>query len=98
MTQLDRCYWLFAGLAFFRFLTFFNLLLRFFLIVEDVFSGAVKVVAGFEIGMLHYASDTPMSKGKNLGASNLSYYGMDPTYATTVTVLRRILELETQYP
>mgnify|MGYP006295999759 CR=1 FL=1 len=49
----------------------------------------------FEIGLLHYASDTPMSKGKNLGASNLSYYGMDPTYATTVAVLRRILALET---
>jgi hypothetical protein len=49
----------------------------------------------FEIGMLHYASDTPMSKGKNLGARNLSYYGMDPTYATTVAVLRRILALET---
>lgn len=50
----------------------------------------------FEIGILHYASDTPMSKGKNLGASNLSYYGMDPTYATTVAVLRRILALESQ--
>ena len=37
-----------------------------------------------------------MSKGKNLGASNLSYYGMDPTYATTVAVLRRILALESQ--
>lgn len=49
----------------------------------------------FEIGILHYASDTPMSKGKNLGERNLSYYGMDPTYATTVAVLRRILALET---
>ncbi len=49
----------------------------------------------FEIGVLHYASDTPMSKGKNLGARNLSYYGMDPTYAATVAVLRRILALET---
>ncbi|MGC9522705.1 MAG: DUF6909 family protein [Anaerolineae bacterium] len=50
----------------------------------------------FEIGILHYASDTPMSKGRNLGTHNLSYYGMDPTYATTVAVLRRILALETQ--
>ncbi|MBN1486293.1 MAG: hypothetical protein JW981_01550 [Anaerolineae bacterium] len=50
----------------------------------------------FEIGMLHYASDTPMSKAKNLGARNLSYYGMDPTYAATVAVLRRILTLETK--
>ncbi len=44
-----------------------------------------------EVGILHYASDTPMSKGQNLGAQNLSYYGMDPTYATTVAVLRRAL-------
>ncbi len=50
----------------------------------------------FEIGFLHYASDTPMSKGKNLGAQNLSYYGMDPTYAATVGVLRRIMTLESK--
>jgi hypothetical protein len=50
----------------------------------------------FEVGILHYASDTPISKGRNLGARNLSYYGMDPTYATTVAVLRRILALETR--
>jgi len=48
----------------------------------------------FEIGILHYASDTPMSKGKNLGAQSMSYFGMDPTYASTVPVLRRILRLE----
>ncbi|MGC9398614.1 MAG: DUF6909 family protein [Anaerolineae bacterium] len=48
----------------------------------------------FEIGILHYASDTPITKGRSL-ARNLSYYGMDPTYATTVAVLRRILTLET---
>jgi hypothetical protein len=50
----------------------------------------------FEIGILNYSSDTPMSKGRNLGEHNLSYYGMDPTYATTVAILRRILALETQ--
>jgi hypothetical protein len=50
----------------------------------------------FEIGILHYASDRPISRGKNLGAGNLSYYGMDPTYAATVAVLRRILTLETK--
>jgi hypothetical protein len=50
----------------------------------------------FEIGILHYASDTPMSKGRNLGAQNLSYYGMDPTYASTVAALRRIFSLETR--
>jgi hypothetical protein len=47
--------------------------------------------APFEIGILHYISDTPLSKGKNLGMQNLSYFGMDPTYATTLAVLKRIL-------
>jgi len=48
----------------------------------------------FDIGIVHYASDTPFSKGPNLGAQHLSYFGMDPTYAATVAILRRILELE----
>ena len=48
----------------------------------------------FDLGFLHYASDTPLSKGKNLGAGNLSYFGMDPTYATSIAVLRRIFSLE----
>lgn len=48
----------------------------------------------FDLGILHYASDTPMSKGKNLGAGSLSYYGMDPAYATSLAILRRIFERE----
>lgn len=50
----------------------------------------------FDIGFLHYASDTPMSKGRNLGAGSLSYAGMDPTYAAAIAVLRRILAQEIQ--
>ncbi|HDQ73322.1 MAG TPA: hypothetical protein ENN19_14705 [Chloroflexi bacterium] len=50
--------------------------------------------APFDIGFIHYASDTPLSKGQNLGAQNLSYYGMDPTYAATVAILQRILRQE----
>jgi len=48
----------------------------------------------FDIGIIHYASDTPIGKGQSLGAQHLSYFGMDPTYAATVAILRRILELE----
>ncbi|NMA12840.1 MAG: hypothetical protein GX933_06650 [Chloroflexi bacterium] len=51
----------------------------------------------FDIGILHYVSDTPMSKGKNLGAGTLSYFGMDSTYACTTAILRRIFELESDY-
>ncbi len=47
--------------------------------------------APFPIGIVHYASDTPFSKGKNLGSQNLSYFGMDPTYATMTAILQRIL-------
>jgi len=49
--------------------------------------------APFEIGILHYASDTPFTRGRTLGR-HLSYYGMDPTYACSVAIVRRILELE----
>ena len=50
--------------------------------------------APFPIGILHYASDTPFSKGKNLGSQNLSYFGMDATYASAVAILRAILARE----
>jgi hypothetical protein len=53
--------------------------------------------APFPIGILHYASDTPFSKGQNLGAQNLSYFGMDPTYATATTILRGIIREELGY-
>jgi len=48
----------------------------------------------FDVGLLHYASDTPLTKGENLGAGTLSYYGMDSTYATSVAIARRIFARE----
>ena len=48
----------------------------------------------FDLGILHYASDTPLGKGKNLGAGSLSYFGMDSTYSVTLAILRRIFKLE----
>jgi len=48
----------------------------------------------FDLGILHYASDTPLSKGRNLGAGTLSYAGMDCTYAGSVAILRRIFQRE----
>ena len=50
----------------------------------------------FDVGILHYASDTPMTKGRNLGAGALSYFGMDSTYGVSLAVLRRIMQLESQ--
>lgn len=49
----------------------------------------------FDVGIIHYASDTPLGKGRNLGAQRLSYFGVDSTYAATAAILRRILALET---
>lgn len=43
----------------------------------------------FDVGFLHYASDSPM-KGKTLGAGSLQYMGVEPTYATAIAILRRI--------
>jgi hypothetical protein len=47
-----------------------------------------------DLGFLHYGSDTPYTRGKNLGAIRLAYLGMDSAYATSVAILRRILDLE----
>jgi hypothetical protein len=48
----------------------------------------------FDIGFLHYASDTPMKHGQNLGAGSMNYTGIEPTYAIAIAVLRRIFGQE----
>ena len=50
--------------------------------------------AHYDIGILHYASDTPYSKRKALLSESLSYRGVDATYACTIAVLRRIFATE----
>ncbi|HWH94465.1 MAG TPA: hypothetical protein VNT03_11445 [Baekduia sp.] len=47
-----------------------------------------------DFGIVHYASDTPFTQARTLGARGMSYYGMDSTYATSIAILRRIFELE----
>jgi hypothetical protein len=47
-----------------------------------------------DLGIIHYASDTPYTQARTLGARGLSYYGMDSTYAASLAILRRILKLE----
>lgn len=51
----------------------------------------------FDVGFLHYASDTPMKHGANLGAINLSYIGIEPTYATAIATLKRIFQKEANF-
>ena len=52
------------------------------------------VGAPVDLGFVHYASDTPYSKGQTLGERNLSYFGMDSTYAAALAIARRILNSE----
>jgi hypothetical protein len=47
-----------------------------------------------DFGLLHYASDTPYTQARTLGARGLSYYGLDSTYASSVAILRRIFAQE----
>jgi hypothetical protein len=47
-----------------------------------------------DLGIIHYASDTPYTQARTLGAQGLSYYGMDSTYASSLAIVRRILRLE----
>ena len=49
-----------------------------------------------DLGIIHYASDTPYTRSQTLGARGLSYYGMDSTYASTIAILRRILTREAE--
>ena len=51
-----------------------------------------------DLGIIHYASDTPYTQARTLGARDLSYYGMDSTYASSLAILRRILTLEGALP
>ena len=54
----------------------------------------IFINAPYDIGVLHYASDTPISRRQTLLSKSLSYMGVDATYATTIPVARRILRQE----
>lgn len=48
----------------------------------------------FEVGIVHYASDTPYSRREELLSRSLSYFGVDSTYACAIAIVRRIFEQE----
>jgi hypothetical protein len=50
--------------------------------------------APYDIGLIHYASDTPYSRRQSLLSKSLSYFGVDATYAASIAILRRILQHE----
>jgi len=56
----------------------------------------LQVDDAYDIGILHYVSDTPYSKRKSLLSDGLGFTGIEATYACTIAILRRIFEREIQ--
>jgi hypothetical protein len=50
--------------------------------------------ARFDVGILHYASDTPSSRRHWLLSKSLGAFGVDATYACALAITRRILASE----
>jgi hypothetical protein len=48
----------------------------------------------FELGVIHYASDTPYSRRQSLLSKSLSYFGMESTYGCASAIARRIFSSE----
>jgi hypothetical protein len=48
----------------------------------------------FELGLLHYASDTPYSRRQSLLSKSLSFFGVESTYACAIAIARRIFSRE----
>jgi hypothetical protein len=48
----------------------------------------------FDLGLLHYASDTPYSRRQSLLSKSLSFFGVESTYACAIAIVRRILQTE----
>ncbi len=43
-----------------------------------------------ELGLIHYASDTPYSRRQSLLSKSMSYFGMESTYGCALAIARRI--------
>jgi len=48
----------------------------------------------FELGVIHYASDTPYSRRQSLLSKSLSYFGMESTYGAAAAIAQRIFQNE----
>src|SRR5438445_479737 len=53
---------------------------------------------GFDLGIVFYASDTPYTQARTLGARGLRYRGLDSTYAAAIALARPILQREEALP
>jgi hypothetical protein len=48
----------------------------------------------FELGVIHYASDTPYSRRQSLLSKSLSFFGVESTYGCAIAIARRIFARE----
>lgn len=54
----------------------------------------LSVMAPFDVGILHYASDTPYSRRQSLLSKSLSYFGVEATCACAIAICRQIFNRE----
>jgi hypothetical protein len=47
-----------------------------------------------DLGVIHYASDTPYSRRQSLLSKSLSYFGVESTYGCAIAITRRIFQSE----
>ncbi|MDQ3410633.1 MAG: hypothetical protein M3509_00795 [Chloroflexota bacterium] len=59
---------------------------------EEAINLRLNAPGMMDLGIIHYASDTPYTRAQTLGARGLSYHGMDSTYASTIAILRRVFK------
>ena len=61
---------------------------------QDQAINLMQMQENFDLGIIHYASDTPYTRAHTLGARGMSFYGMDSTYASSIAILNRIFQME----
>jgi hypothetical protein len=47
-----------------------------------------------DLGIIHYASDTPYSRRQSLLSKSMSFFGVESTYACAAAIARRIFSQE----
>ena len=50
----------------------------------------------FDVGVIHYASDTPYSRRQSLLSKSMSFFGVESTYASAIAIGKRIFSREVE--
>lgn len=61
---------------------------------DEIVSLVDHTSRNLELGVIHYASDTPYSRRQSLLSKSLSYFGMESTYGCAIAIARRIFSSE----